>query len=458
MSVERYYPRRSCRSTRQRMSGPSWSPVAPGRGSAGPSNTSRSARGGSSIMPPTSPERSAMAWSLWCRPPTHRARAASPAERRAASRVRAGLAAVPGRGDDRVRARRRPPVRLTELFAAVIEQCAMEPTRAVPGVAVTDTIKRSRRRQRRSSARPPASTLVAVQTPQAFRGVGAARCSRQRSARRPTMPRSSSCAVAEWSWLRASCRNRKITIPTISRGRESSLRRKADDRRACRSGLRRPPLQRRPAAQVGARWCRFDGNAGCTVTATPMSSPTRSPMRCSVLPDSATSASTFPTPIRGGRTPTRWCCCATRHTGASRWLDHRQRRLLSGVRDAEAGAAPGRNADQVEHSVWSTGHGEGPSCRRAGRARASRRYCLLGGSRDLEGAVVAARQAGGAGGRRSAQPRQAPARGRGASTSKGRAIDPTFIAGRSQFTAVPAAPEESRPRRGTAKARKDARR
>ena len=212
MSVERYYPRRSCRSTQQRMSGPSWSPAAAGPVSAAPSSTNRSARGGSSITPPTSPDRSATVWSSSCRPPTSSSEGGVAGGATRSESVRAGLAAVPAEATiicvhDAAR-----PFASQDLFAAVIDAVRDGADAAVPGIAVTDTIKRIDadnvvvdtpaavdawwrcRRRRRSGRRCCALLIAAV-------------------ARRPTMRRSSSRAAAGSSWLPASATNRKITHP-----------------------------------------------------------------------------------------------------------------------------------------------------------------------------------------------------------------------------------------------------
>ena len=82
--------------------------------------------------------------------------------------VRAGLAAVPSEATiicvhDAAR-----PFASAHLFAAVIEAVAQGADGAVPGVAVTDTIKRIDTDSVVVET-PPRETLVAVQTPQAFR-------------------------------------------------------------------------------------------------------------------------------------------------------------------------------------------------------------------------------------------------------------------------------------------------
>jgi 2-C-methyl-D-erythritol 4-phosphate cytidylyltransferase len=82
--------------------------------------------------------------------------------------VRAGLAAVPGEATivcvhDAVR-----PFASAQLFAAVIRAVREGADAAVPGLAVTDTIKRIYADGVVIDT-PARSTLVAVQTPQAFR-------------------------------------------------------------------------------------------------------------------------------------------------------------------------------------------------------------------------------------------------------------------------------------------------
>jgi 2-C-methyl-D-erythritol 4-phosphate cytidylyltransferase len=82
--------------------------------------------------------------------------------------VRAGLAAVPAGATivcvhDAVR-----PFASAELFAAVIRAVSDGADGAVPGIAVTDTIKQIDA-DKIVVDTPPRSALVAVQTPQAFR-------------------------------------------------------------------------------------------------------------------------------------------------------------------------------------------------------------------------------------------------------------------------------------------------
>jgi 2-C-methyl-D-erythritol 4-phosphate cytidylyltransferase len=82
--------------------------------------------------------------------------------------VRAGLAAVPAGADivcvhDAAR-----PLASAELFARVVAAVRAGADGAIPAVAVTDTIKVVDR-DGVVTATPDRSTLVAVQTPQAFR-------------------------------------------------------------------------------------------------------------------------------------------------------------------------------------------------------------------------------------------------------------------------------------------------
>ena len=289
-----------------------------------------------------------------------RRRRATPSES-----VRAGLAAVPADGDDHLRARRGPPVRSARAVRRGDRCGARRRRRGGPRRRGDRHDQARRRRQTWSSARPPGrawsrcrrrrrSAASALRAAHA----GGRDGDRRRGARR-------SCCGGRVVVVAGEPDNRKITHPddlAWARQRAGGEGRPMTDVRVGQ-GFDVHRFSDDPQRGAGARRGRVRrASAACTATATPMSSPTRSPMRCSVLPASATSASTFPTPIRGGRTPTRWCCsrhCG--HTGASRWLDHRQRRLLSGVRDAEAGAAPGRDADQPEPQLWSAGHREGPT-------------------------------------------------------------------------------------------------
>lgn len=77
--------------------------------------------------------------------------------------VRAGLAAVPDDADVIVVHDGARPLATAALFARVVEAVRQGADAAVPGVAVTDTLRR------RSGAPVDRDDLVAVQTPQAFR-------------------------------------------------------------------------------------------------------------------------------------------------------------------------------------------------------------------------------------------------------------------------------------------------
>lgn len=84
-----------------------------------------------------------------------------------AESVRAGLAAVQPAADVIVVHDAARPLATPELFAAVIDAVRQGADAAVPAVAVTDTVKRVD--GDRVLDTPPRDTLVAVQTPQAFR-------------------------------------------------------------------------------------------------------------------------------------------------------------------------------------------------------------------------------------------------------------------------------------------------
>lgn len=85
---------------------------------------------------------------------------------RAAS-VRAGLRAVPASAEIVVVHDAARPLASTRLFAAVIAEVASGAEAAVPGLAVTDTLKRTDGKVVVSTL--PRDGIVAVQTPQAFR-------------------------------------------------------------------------------------------------------------------------------------------------------------------------------------------------------------------------------------------------------------------------------------------------
>jgi 2-C-methyl-D-erythritol 4-phosphate cytidylyltransferase len=100
----------------------------------------------------------------WDGPPV--AAAVAGGDRRVDS-VRAGLAAVPPACDVVVVHDAARPLAGPALFAAVLDAVRGGADGAVPGVAITDTVKRVE--EGRVVATVPRSGLVAVQTPQAFR-------------------------------------------------------------------------------------------------------------------------------------------------------------------------------------------------------------------------------------------------------------------------------------------------
>lgn len=81
--------------------------------------------------------------------------------------VRAGLAAVAASADIVVVHDAARPLASEDLFSRVVDAVAGGADAAIPAVAVTDTVKRVRGTQ--VTATVDRSTLVAVQTPQAFR-------------------------------------------------------------------------------------------------------------------------------------------------------------------------------------------------------------------------------------------------------------------------------------------------
>ena len=124
-------------------SGPSWSPAAAGRGSAGRSSTSARRPAGARLVAAAA-ARAASDGVVVVVPAARRSprRAASPVAPRAANRCAPGWPHVPERGHDRVRARRRPPVRRRRRCSRrVIGAVADGADGAIPGVPVTDTIK-----------------------------------------------------------------------------------------------------------------------------------------------------------------------------------------------------------------------------------------------------------------------------------------------------------------------------
>ena len=111
------------------------------------------------------------AWCWSCQPATSNGSAAWPVGTHAARVVRNGLAAVPSDADiicvhDAAR-----PLASSDLFRSVIDAVADGADGAVPGAPVTDTIKIVDRDDASVtvSSTPARESLVAVQTPQAFR-------------------------------------------------------------------------------------------------------------------------------------------------------------------------------------------------------------------------------------------------------------------------------------------------
>ena len=347
MSVERYYPRRSCRSPQLRMSGPSWSPAAPARGSVAPSSTNRSARGGS-IDHAVDTARSVSDGVVVVVPAGRRRgggrrRRRCHAQRVGARRSRRGSR----RRHDHLRARCRPPVRLVATVRSGDRAVSARRRRGGarrPGHRHDQADRRRRRRRRHPAAVDAGRGADAAGVP---RG-GAPRRARQRSSTPPTTRRSSRSAAGESWWSPGEPTTARSPIPKTSRGRASWPRRKADERRPRRPGFRHPPLQRRPRATAGARRCRLrrspglHGHSDADVIAHAVdrrAARRRRPRRHRrALPRHRPA-------VEGRRLV--GVARPRRHTGACRWLDHRQRRLLGGVRDAEVGAAPSRDAGQA---------------------------------------------------------------------------------------------------------------
>ena len=292
--------------------------------------------------------------------------------------VRAGLAAVPADGDDRLRARCRPPVRLgatvrggdrRRVATAPTARCRAfpSPTRSSGSTATTSSSTRRRGRRwsrcrprrrsgRRSFAPRTRSGRRRHRRRRAGRGLRRPGRGRRRRAEQPQDHPSRRPRVG----TRAGREGRPMTDVRVGQGFD--IHRFSDD----------------PARPLVLGGVAFDGERGCTATATPTSSPMPSPTRCSAPPVSATSASTFPTPTRSGRAPTRWRCSRhAAHTGARRRLDHRQRRLLGGVRArrswrrteprcsaklSEACGAPVTVKGRRAEGLGALGRGEGIAC------------------------------------------------------------------------------------------------
>ena len=200
----------------------------------------------------------------------------------------------------------------------------------------------------------------------------------------------------------------------------------------------------RPSA--GARRRRVpEASPASSATATPTSSPTPSPTRCSAPPGSATSASTSPTPTRGGEDAdsiellaeaARWC---EPPAGSAGNVD-----CTVVVRGARSSRRARRDAGRLSRRRRRAGDREGEAGRGPRRARPRRGHRLLGGRHRHERSPMSPAKRGGrkpppsrlgeAASRRTAAPAHrapAAARGLGGDQVEGRqAVRELLLAGR----------------------------
>ena len=156
------------------------------------------------------------------RPTTRHGRTRGRGWRARSASVRAGLAALRATSRSVVVHDAARPLARPELFGPSSPRSLTSTSAgAVPGVAVSDTVKRVQGRDRARSHRDAGPVrVVAVQTPQAFR-VDALRRAHDRASTPPTTPRWSRRSVAGW-WScparpRTESRPRSRTSPPCSR-------------------------------------------------------------------------------------------------------------------------------------------------------------------------------------------------------------------------------------------------
>ena len=105
------------------------------------------------------------------------------------------------------------PLAPAALFDAVIDAVRAGADAAVPSIPVADTLKRVD--GERVVGTVDRDELVAVQTPQAFRAIGAPRRATPGGEARPTTPRSSKPSAAAWWSSPASRATSRSPTPTI---------------------------------------------------------------------------------------------------------------------------------------------------------------------------------------------------------------------------------------------------
>ena len=167
------------------------------------------------------------------------------------------------------------------LFAAVVDAVTNGADGAIPGLAISDTVKRvsSTGDVTVVAETVPRDELVTVQTPQAFRREVLVRAHASAATTRPTTPRSSKRSVGGSSSSRARLDNVKITEPGDLVEPRASIGCAHEDR----SRYRRAPARattRHARTLVGSRR-RFPTRRASSVTPTPTSRRTRSVTRCS---------------------------------------------------------------------------------------------------------------------------------------------------------------------------------
>ena len=219
---------------------------------------------------------------------------------------------------------RRARSRATQLFAAVIDAVTAGADGAVPGVAVSDTIKHVD--GDRVVATVPRDDLVTVQTPQAFRAAMPARRARRRRRRHRRCRAGRSARVARWSSSTGSRTNVKVTSPEDLSSSTALLALRAAVVIRVGMGFDVHPFGGDGPLVLGGvtidgRGLRGALRRGCR-------SRTRWPTRCSVRSGSRTSGRCSPRRTSSTGASRRSTCCAevAQRVHAERWWVGERRR------------------------------------------------------------------------------------------------------------------------------------
>ena len=302
---------------------------------------------------------------------------------------------------------------------------------AVPGVPLHDTIKIVDDAGVVQET-PERTSLVAVQTPQAFRAAAlrAAHVTGAEGTDDASLVEANGGKVVVVTVSRTTARSRTLTI-CRGLGLSSWLRIAAA--RAGEESIRvgqgfdvhRHTDDAERVLVLGG--CRFEGERGLggpQRRRCPGATRPRTPSWA--RPGSVISGSTSPTPILVGKcrfAPDLVRSCRSRQTS---WVVDRERRRQGRVRTPEARRAEGRDGTQSDGCRRGTGDGLRSPCRRARRARSPRghRRARRCGRRDQGLAIVSSR------------PKRGPGQGRGGRAAAGRKSGPP----RSRAPAVRAPP------------------